>query len=98
MGDSQAIVIGLLAAHDDRDLADTLAADLPPALREQVGDGTRWATEVCAVEPADATASAPELVDAVRRRRLDGGCGLHRGLRSLRAGAVGRATSRSSAP
>src|SRR6185436_15747108 len=67
MGDSQAIVIGLLAAHDDRDLADTLAADLPPALREQVGDGTRWATEVCAVEPADATAGAPELVDAVRR-------------------------------
>jgi len=44
------------------------------------------------------TASAPELVDAVRRRRLDGGCGLHRGVRSLGAGAVGRATSRSSAP
>ena len=41
MGDSQAIVIGLLAAHDDRDLADTLAADLPSALREQAGDGTR---------------------------------------------------------
>jgi len=83
MGDSQAIVIGLLAAHDDRDLADTLAADLPPALREQVGDGTRWATEVCAVEPADATAGAPELVDAVRRRLLDGGWQLGIGLTTL---------------
>jgi len=83
MGDSPAIVIGLLAAHDDRDLADALAADLPPALREQVGDGTRWATEVCAVEPADAAASAPELVDAVRRRLLDGGWQLGIGLTTL---------------
>ena len=83
MGDSQAIVIGLLAAHDYRDLADALAADLPPALREQVGDGTRWATEVCAVDPADATASAPELVDAVRRRLLEGGWQLGVGLTTL---------------
>jgi len=37
MGDSRGIVIGLLAAHEDRDLADALAADLPPALCEQVG-------------------------------------------------------------
>jgi hypothetical protein len=83
MGDSQDIVIGLLAAHDDRDLADALAADLPPALRAQVGDGTRWATEVCAVDPADPTASAPELVDAVRQRLLDGGWQLGIGLTAL---------------
>jgi hypothetical protein len=83
MGDSPAIVIGLLAAHDDRDLADALAADLPPALREQVGDGTRWATKVRAVDPADATASAPELVDAVRQRLLDGGWQLGIGLTTL---------------
>ena len=83
MGDSQAIVIGLLAAHDDRDLADALADDLPPALRDQVGDGTRWATEVCAVDPADATASAPELVDAVRQQLLDGGWQLGIGLTTL---------------
>ena len=83
MGDSRGIVIGLLAAHDDRDLADALAADLPPALREQVGDGTRWATEVRAVDPADATASAPELVDAVRQQLLDGGWQLAIGLTTL---------------
>ena len=83
MGDSQAILIGLLAAHDDRDLADALAADLPPALREQVGDGTRWATEVRAVDPADAAASAPELVDTVRQQLLDGGWQLGIGLTTL---------------
>ena len=83
MGDSRGIVIGLLAAHDDRDLADALAADLPPALREQVGDGTRWATEVRAVDAADAAASAPELVDAVRQQLLEGGWQLGIGLTTL---------------
>jgi hypothetical protein len=83
MGDSPAITIGLLAAHDDRDLADALAADLPRALHEHVGDGSRWATEVRAVDPADATATAPELVDAVRRQLLDGGWQLGIGLTTL---------------
>jgi hypothetical protein len=83
MGDSQPIVIGLLATHDDRDLADALAADLPPALCEQVGDGTRWSTEVRAVDPADPTAATSELVETVRQELLDGDWQLGIGLTAL---------------
>jgi hypothetical protein len=71
MAETHAIVIGLLAAHDDRDLAEALAEDLPAALREHVGPGTDWDTEVHEVDPADASVSSSELVDAVRRRLLD---------------------------
>jgi len=39
MGDSRSIVIGLLAAHDDRDLADALAADLADRI---LPAGHRW--------------------------------------------------------
>jgi hypothetical protein len=83
MADSSRIVIGLLAAHDDRDLAEALAADLPPALREHVGDHAEWHTEVRAVDPADATATPSELVEAVRRRLLDSGWQMGIGLTAL---------------
>jgi hypothetical protein len=42
MADTGGIVVGLLAAHDDRDLAEALAEDLPETLRERVDDGTDW--------------------------------------------------------
>ena len=97
MGDSRGIVIGLLAAHDDRDLADALAADLPPALREQVGDGTRWATEVRAVDPADATASAPELVAAVASSSSAAGGSSASAWRRCRCGSPAGRSPRTSA-
>ena len=83
MAETRAIVIGLLAAHDDRDLAEALAEDLPGALREHVGPGTDWDTEVHEVDAADVSASSSELVDAVRRRLLDRGWQLGIGLTTL---------------
>jgi hypothetical protein len=66
------IAVGLLAAHDDRELAEVLAADLPEALRERgVGGDVEWCVEIAEADPADASASASELVDAVRQRLLD---------------------------
>src|SRR3954465_322685 len=79
MAETHAIVIGLLAAHDDRDLAEALAEDLPGALREHVGPGTDWDTEVHEVDLADASASSSELVDAGRRRLPDRGAPLATG-------------------
>jgi hypothetical protein len=67
------IVIVLLRAHDDRDLAEALAEDLPATLREQVADHADWRMEVCEADPADAAASSAELVDAMRRRLLQDG-------------------------
>jgi hypothetical protein len=83
MAETHAIVIGLLAAPDDRDLAEALAEDLRGALREHVGPGTDWDAEVHEVDPADASASSSELVDAVRRRLLDRGWQLGIGLTTL---------------
>jgi hypothetical protein len=83
MADGGGIVIGVLTAPDDRELAETLAEDLPPALRERVGDHVSWHAEVCEAEPADRAASRGELVDAVRRRLLDGGWEMGIGLTAL---------------
>src|SRR5215210_1125075 len=77
------IVIGLLAASDDRDEAETLAEDLPGALRERIGAHTMWRAEVCEAEPADTSASADELTAAVRRRLLQRRWQLGIGMTSL---------------
>jgi hypothetical protein len=83
MADKRAIVVGLLATRDDRELAQALAAGLPEALRELLEDGAGWRTEVVETDPADAAASPSELVDAVRRRLLDRGWKLGIGLTAL---------------
>jgi hypothetical protein len=83
MADNGAILIGLLAARDDRGLAEALAEDLPETLDERVGDHTDWQTKVCEVELADAAASPSELVGAVRQHLLDGGWQLGIGLTTL---------------
>jgi hypothetical protein len=83
MAEKPGIVIGVVATHEDRDLAEALADDLPQALRERIGDHAAWGTEVCEAEPADASASPSELVDSVRRRLLDVGWQLGIGLTAL---------------
>jgi hypothetical protein len=83
MAEPRRVVIGLLVAHDDRDLAEALATDLPPALREHVGDHTDWHTEIREAEPADASARPSELVDAVRACLLDAGWQMGIGLTAL---------------
>ncbi len=77
------IVIGLLAAHDDRDLADDLAETLPDALRERIGDRFDWRVEVVETEPADASVNPSELVESVRRRMLERDWRLGIGLTAL---------------
>src|SRR5690349_5692188 len=83
MADQHAIVVGLLATRDDRELAEAVAAGLPDALRDLLEDGAGWRTEVVETAPADAAASQSELVEAVRRRLLDHGWQLGIGLTSL---------------
>jgi hypothetical protein len=83
MADPGTIVVGLLTAHDDRDLADALAEDLPPTLRERVDRRTEWRAEVHEVEPADASANPAELLEAVRRHLLDRGWQMGIGLTAL---------------
>jgi hypothetical protein len=55
------VVIGVLASHDDRERAETLAEDLPHTLSERMGGYTDWSTEVCETEPADLSAVPSEL-------------------------------------
>jgi hypothetical protein len=83
MADAGAIVVGLIAAHDDRDLADALAEDLPPTLRDRVDGRTEWRAEVHEVEPADASATPSELIETVRRHLLDRGWQMGIGLTAL---------------
>jgi hypothetical protein len=84
------IVIGLVATHDDRELADDLAGTLPDVLRERIGDRTHWRVEVVETEPADASVSTSELVESVRRRMLERHWRLGIGLTALplRAGRL----------
>src|SRR3954451_14360034 len=77
------ILIGVLAAGDDRDLADSLAEHLPDDLKERIGGHSSWQVEVCEAEPADSTAGRPDLTAAVRRRLLERGWQLGVGLTSL---------------
>src|SRR3954451_12828890 len=67
------ILIGVLAAGDDRDLADSLPEHLPDDLKERIGGHSSWQVEVCEAEPADSTAGRPDLTAAVRRRLLERG-------------------------
>ena len=83
MPDNGDIVIGLVAAHDDRDLASALAEDLPGELRERIGDHTGWRTEVRGEEPADASATTSDLIESVRRRALEHGWQMGIGLTRL---------------
>src|SRR3954454_14170101 len=83
MADAGVIVVGLIAAHDDRDLADALAEDLPPTLRDRVDGRTEWRAEVHEVEPADASATPSELIETVRRHLLDRGWQMGIGLTAL---------------
>ena len=62
------VVVGVLTAHDDKDLAEALAEDLPATLRERVGEDTDWSATVEEVDPADASATPSELVVERRRR------------------------------
>ena len=57
-------MVGVLVAHDDKELAEALAEDLPATLRERVGEDTEWSAMVEEVDPADASATPAELVDA----------------------------------
>jgi hypothetical protein len=77
------ITIGLVAAYDDRDLADDLAEDLPPALRERLGDDLGWRTEVLETDHADVATTSTELLEAVRRRLVERGWQLGLGLTTL---------------
>jgi hypothetical protein len=77
------LVIGVLAAHEDRELAEALAEQVPDALGERADHDVSYRTEVRETDPADASADAGELIEAVRRRVLDGGWGLGIGLTSL---------------
>jgi hypothetical protein len=83
MADKRAIVVGVLATRDDRELAEALAAGLPDALGDLLEDHARWSTEVVETDPADAAASPSELVEAVRRRLLGHGWKLGIGLTAL---------------
>jgi hypothetical protein len=83
MHEGTGILVGLVAAHDDRALADTLAADLPEVLGERFGDDATWRTEVCETEAADALAAPSELIESVRRRLLDRGWEMGIGLTAL---------------
>jgi hypothetical protein len=88
------IVIGLLATHDELDLAEDLAEMLPDALRERIGGRFDWRVEIVETEPADASASPSELVESVRRRMLERDWRLGIGLTALplRAGHLPVAT------
>ena len=77
------ILIGVLAARDNRDLADSLVEGLPSELSERIGGHTTWQVEVCEAEPADSTAGRSDLTEAVRRRLLDRGWQMGVGLTSL---------------
>jgi hypothetical protein len=57
MADSDGIVIGVLASHEDRSEAETLAESLPQTLSERIDAGAQWRTELCGAEPADVSAS-----------------------------------------
>jgi hypothetical protein len=83
MAGNGGVVVGVLTAHDDKDLAEALAEDLPATLRERVCEHTEWSATVEEVDPADASATPTELVDAVRRRVVDHGWGLGVGLTAL---------------
>src|SRR4051812_31517198 len=83
MAENGRVVVGVLAAHDDKQLAQALAEDLPAALRERGGEHTEWSAAVEEVDPADASATPTELVEAVRRRVVDNGWGLGLGLTAL---------------
>ena len=83
MAGNAGVVVGVLTAHDDKDLAEALAEDLPATLRERMGEHTEWSATVEEVDPADASATPSELVDAVRRRVVDHGWGLGVGLTAL---------------
>jgi hypothetical protein len=83
MAENGCVVVGVLAAHDDKHLAEALAEDLPATLRERGGEHTEWSATVEEVDPADASATPSELVDAVRRRVVDNGWGLGLGLTAL---------------
>ena len=83
MAEGNGIVIGLLAAHDDRDLADALAQQLPPALRGRVDSQPEWRAEVREAEPADAEAEPAELLETVRRCLLARGWQMGIGLTAL---------------
>src|SRR4051812_42903339 len=80
---AEPVVIGLLATHEDHQLAESLAGELPQVLCERLDGGTRWRVEIRATEPADAAARPGELVDAVRRSLLDRGWELGIGLTAL---------------
>lgn len=82
-GGPMSLVIGVLASHDDRGRAETLAEDLPRALREHVDRATDWRAEVCETDPADASAQPSELTEAVRRHLLDSGWQMGIGLTAL---------------
>ncbi|WP_445149534.1 hypothetical protein [Baekduia sp. Peel2402] len=87
---SRGILIGVVAAHDDRAHAEQLAEDLPRALSEHVDRATDWRTEVCETEPADASAKPSELTETVRRHLLDRGWQMGIGLTTLPLRVDGR--------
>src|SRR5919112_2874593 len=83
MAAEEVIAIGFLVGPDDRDDAESLAEDLPHALRERIGGHAKWRTELCETEPADAAANSSELTAAVRRRLLTHGWQMGVGLTRL---------------
>src|SRR5918998_1249162 len=83
MAAEEEVAIGLLVGPDDRDDAESLAEDLPPALGKRIGGHVKWRTELCETEPADAAASSGELTAAVRRRLLTRGWQMGVGLTRL---------------
>jgi hypothetical protein len=79
----ECMVIGVLAAQGiASDLAEGLAEDLPPELRERF-DGVEWRAEVTLAPPVEPTATSRELVETVRRHLLSEGWDLGIGLTEL---------------
>jgi hypothetical protein len=77
------IVVGIVAAPGAaREYAEELAATLPADLSERF-PGVEWRAEVAEADPAQPTANARELVEAVRRRLLGEGWDLAVGLTDL---------------
>jgi hypothetical protein len=83
MAEQDGVLIGLLAARDDRDRAESLAERLPRTLRERIGEHTSWRTEICEAGAADAAAGPSELTESVRRRLLARGWQMGIGLTAL---------------
>lgn len=83
MAEQDGVLIGLLAARDDRDWAESLAERLPQTLRERIGEHADWRTEICEAQEADAAAGPTELTESVRRRLLDRGWQMGIGLTAL---------------